>query len=72
MPSIIVGPVIFNTNEGQIITGDTFYVAPKSTSKVVAGSGAFNTGPGIVTNNGINSTNGLDPDVVDSNIDEAL
>lgn len=71
MPSIVVGPIVFNSNEGQVITGDAFYVSPKATGKTIAGSGGFNTGQWIVTNNGISISNGVDPDGVDSNVSGA-
>ncbi len=71
VPSIVVGPIVFNSNEGQVVTGDAFYISPKSTSKVVAGSGGFNTGQWIVTNNGVSTSSGIDPDAVDSNVSGA-
>lgn len=72
MPSVIAGPVVFNSNEGIIVTGDTLNASPTSTSKVYAGSGGFNTGYFVQTNNGVNSTNAVDPDAVDSNVTEAV
>jgi hypothetical protein len=72
MPCIIVGPVVFNSNEGVIVSGDTLNASPTSSSKTVAGSGAFNTGYFIQTNNGLNSSNNNDPDVADSNVTEAV
>ncbi|WP_456276017.1 spore germination protein [Bacillus sp. AK128] len=71
MQNLILGPVILNTNEG-IITGSAFNASPTSTSKTVAGSGSFNTGFSVVTNNGLSSANNVDPDAVDSNVNEAL
>lgn len=72
MPSIIAGPVIFNSNEGIIVTGDSFNTSPTSTSKVVAGSGGFNTGYWVQTNNGLSAANNVDPDAVDSNVSEVV
>ncbi|MEQ6375421.1 spore germination protein [Bacillaceae bacterium S4-13-58] len=67
MPSI-VGPIKINSVDGGAINfGDAFYLSPKSTSKTASGSGSFNTGDFIVTNNGVSSTNPLDPDVNDQN-----
>ncbi|MEN2766277.1 spore germination protein [Ornithinibacillus xuwenensis] len=69
MPSYLIGPIFINSNEGQVITGDTFYVAPTSTSKVVTGAGSLNTGYWINTNNPLSSPNVADPDIADSNIE---
>ncbi|MEQ6389949.1 spore germination protein [Bacillaceae bacterium S4-13-58] len=65
MPSIITGPININEAGGTLVFGDTFYIAPKESSKSASGSGSFNTGNVIVTNNGVSSTNPLDPDTVD-------
>lgn len=68
MPSI-VGPIKINSVDGGVINfGDSFYLAPKSSSKTAAGSGAFNTGDFICTNTGFSSTNPIDPDVNDQNV----
>ncbi len=68
MPSI-VGPIKINSVGGGVINfGDSFYLAPKSTSKTAAGAGSFNTGDFICTNSGLNSTNPVDPDVNDQNV----
>jgi spore germination protein PF len=72
MPCIIAGPVVFNSNEGIIVAGDTLNASPTSSSKVVAGSGGFNTGYFVQTNNGLNSSIANDPDVGDSNVTEAV
>jgi spore germination protein PF len=72
MPCLIVGPIVFNSNEGIIVTGDTFNASPTSTSKVVSGSGGFNTGYFVQTNNGLSSSINNDPDVADSNVTEAV
>ncbi|GAA0491531.1 spore germination protein [Virgibacillus sp. MSP4-1] len=65
MPSM-VGPIKINSVGGGVVNfGDAFYLAPKSSSKTNAGSGALNTGDFIVTNNGLSSTNPFDPDVQD-------
>ncbi|WP_246944653.1 spore germination protein [Bacillus pinisoli] len=71
MPNVILGPVIFNSNEG-IITGAALNVSPTSTSKTVAGAGGFNTGYWVVTNNWLSTTGTVDPDVADSNIQEVV
>ncbi|WP_078548240.1 spore germination protein [Litchfieldia alkalitelluris] len=68
MPSI-VGPIKINSVGGGVVNfGDAFYLSPKSTSKTMAGSGAFNTGDFIMTNNGINATNTIDPDINDQQV----
>lgn len=67
MPSI-VGPIKINSVGGGVVNfGDSFYLAPKSTSKTVTGSGSLNTGDFINTNTGANLTNPFDPDVNDQN-----
>ncbi|MDC3413731.1 spore germination protein [Aquibacillus sp. 3ASR75-11] len=67
MPSV-VGPIKINSVGGGVVNfGDSFYLSPKSASKTSSGSGAFNTGDFICTNNGLNSTNVSDPDVADQN-----
>ncbi|GAA0314409.1 spore germination protein [Bacillus carboniphilus] len=68
MPAI-VGPVqIFSVSGGEVQFGDTFYVSPKSSSKTVAGSGGLNTGPFVITNNGLSATNYIDCNAVDQPI----
>ncbi|MCM3616927.1 spore germination protein [Sutcliffiella horikoshii] len=68
MPSII-GPVKVTSVSGGIINfGDTFYISPKGTGKASLGSGGANTGNVINTNNGLNATNTIDPDVTDQNV----
>ncbi|WP_416148226.1 spore germination protein [Salipaludibacillus sp. HK11] len=68
MPSIVYGPFKINSNNGVLNFGDTLNISPKSTTKAVSGSGGGNTGDFIITNNGINLNNTLDPDVSDQNI----
>ncbi|MEK5443558.1 spore germination protein [Fredinandcohnia sp. FSL W7-1320] len=63
-----LGPIEINSNEGIIITGNSFYVSPTSTSKTIAGSGSFNTGFHVTNNNRVSTSNTLDPDGVDSNV----
>ncbi|SDH49763.1 spore germination protein [Alteribacillus bidgolensis] len=67
MPSIVLGPFKFNSNDGVINFGDTRNIAPKETSKSISGSGGGNTGDFLLTNNGININNTIDPDVFDQN-----
>ncbi|WHY87699.1 spore germination protein [Neobacillus novalis] len=68
MPAII-GPVqIVNVGGGIIQFGDTVYISPKSSTKTFAGSGGFNTGGLIVTNNGLSGTNTLDTNLIDQPI----
>ncbi|MFD2655258.1 spore germination protein [Gracilibacillus thailandensis] len=59
--------VTINSNEGFIFK-NALNVAPPSTSKVVTGSGSFNTGFFTFNNNGINTSSAIDPDAEDSNI----
>jgi spore germination protein PF len=69
MPAV-VGPIkITNVSSGAVVqVGDSLYIAPKVATKTQAGSGGFNTGDFIITNNGISFTNSFDPDVFDSNV----
>lgn len=69
MPAV-VGPIkITNVSSGAVFqVGDTLYIAPKVATKTQGGSGGFNTGDFIITNNGISLTNSFDPDVFDSNV----
>lgn len=68
MPAII-GPVEIVAVSGGIVQfGDTVYTSPKSTAKAYAGSGGFNTGGLIITNNGLSGTNVLDADLIDQPI----
>jgi spore germination protein PF len=69
MPSV-VGPIkINNVSSGAVVQmGDCLYIAPKVATKTQAGSGGFNTGDFIMTNNGISLTNSFDPDQFDSNV----
>ncbi|WP_449539398.1 spore germination protein [Ferdinandcohnia sp. Marseille-Q9671] len=65
MPSI-VGPIKINSVGGGVVNfGDSFYVSPKSTGKSYSGSGSFNTGDFLCTNNGVNATNTNDEDFAD-------
>jgi spore germination protein PF len=64
MPSI-VGPITINSADGVINFGDSLNISPTSSSKTFAGSGSFNTGDFIMTNNGISATNTIDPDLSD-------
>lgn len=72
MASIFLGPIEINSNEGIIITGNSFIVSPTSTSKTIAGSGSFNTGIYITNNNGPSKSNTNDSDGSDSNIAEGI
>ncbi|KQC47331.1 hypothetical protein AP057_01380 [Geobacillus sp. Sah69] len=69
MPSF-VGPIkINNVGSGAVVQmGDCLYIAPKVATKTQAGSGGFNTGDFIMTNNAISFTNAFDPDVSDQNV----
>lgn len=70
MGSYVTPGIDINSNEGTIVTGNAFYISPTNTSKVVAGSGAFNTGIYILNNNGVSPISAVDPDVLDSIVRE--
>ncbi|WP_139365118.1 spore germination protein [Litchfieldia alkalitelluris] len=70
--SFLLGPIRINNNEGIVVAGNSFNVSPTSTSKTVAGSGSFNTGIWVNTNNGLSTSNSNDPDGTDSNIVESF
>lgn len=68
MPAII-GPVQITTVSGGVVQfGDTFFISPKSASKTSSGSGAGNTGIGIVTVNGFSLNNNIDTNLIDQPI----
>jgi spore germination protein PF len=67
MPSVI-GGINIQSNSGISNFGDAFYLSPKSSSKTNSGSGSSNTSNFLMTNNGINATGVVDPDVADQNI----
>ncbi|WP_027408994.1 spore germination protein [Anoxybacteroides tepidamans] len=69
MPAV-VGPIkITNVSSGAVFqVGDSLYIAPKVATKTEAGSGGFNTGDFVITNNGVSLTNSFDPDLFDGNI----
>jgi spore germination protein PF len=70
MPVTICGPLqIHNITTNAIVKfGDSAIISPKDHSKAFAGSGAFNSGIGVMTNTALNSTNFIDPDVIDQPI----
>ncbi len=72
MSGFYLGPIRINSNEGIVVTGNTFNASPTSSSKTIAGSGSINTGIFVNNNNGISSTNSTDPDVNDSNVTEVI
>lgn len=68
MPAII-GPVqIVNVTGGVVQFGDALYISPKTGSKTAGGSGGFNTGGLIITNNGLSGTNVIDTKLIDQPI----
>ncbi|WP_407639775.1 spore germination protein [Bacillus sinesaloumensis] len=67
MASIFLGPIEINSNEGVIVTGNSFYVSPTSSSKTITGSGSFNTGIYVTNHNHVSRSNTLDPDFSDAN-----
>jgi hypothetical protein len=67
MPSIVGAVNIVSVGGSSVVNfGDSFYVAPYSTSKTYSGSGSFNTGNIVETYNRYSATNVNDPDVVDN------
>lgn len=66
MPSIVISPIKITEVSGTVNFGDTFQIAPKSTSKTYSGAGGGNTGDFTQTNTLLSLTNTIDPDVVDS------
>ena len=50
---------------GVVNFGDTLNISPKTNAKENTGSGSANIGTFIVTNNGFNAVNAIDPDIVD-------
>jgi spore germination protein PF len=68
MPAII-GPLqIFNVGGGVVQFGDTAIVSPKTSTKTTTGSGAFNTGVFIITNNIVSANPTIDSNLVDQPI----
>lgn len=68
MPAII-GPVqVINVGGGVLQFGDTIVISPKSSTKIIEGSGSSNTGAFIFTGSGINGNNVLDVNGVDQPI----
>ena len=70
MPVTISGPLqIHNITTNAIVKfGDSSVLSPKDLSKVFIGSGAVNTAFGVMTNTAVNSTNLIEPDVIDQPI----
>ncbi|SER10076.1 spore germination protein [Piscibacillus halophilus] len=68
MPTIVGSTVINSVDGGTINFGDSFYISPKSSSESNTGSGSLNTGFVIHTNNLLNSTGAIDPDISDQPI----
>ncbi|MFC4404492.1 spore germination protein [Gracilibacillus xinjiangensis] len=67
MSCFFFGPVTINSNEGLIVK-QAIHASPTSTSKVVTGSGSFNTGFFTMNSNGVSTSHTFDPDAEDSNI----
>jgi hypothetical protein len=69
MPALIGTFKAVSIGSGGVLQiGDAAEIVPKDLSKTFAGSGAFNTGDGILTHNVISSTNTLDTDGTDQSI----
>jgi len=65
MPAINGATIINSVDGGTVNFGDAFYISPKSSSKTNSGSGGFNTGSFINTNNVVSVTGTNDPDASD-------
>ncbi|OEF99594.1 hypothetical protein BHF71_08200 [Vulcanibacillus modesticaldus] len=65
MPSII-GNIKIVSVSGVVNFGDSFYIAPKSTSKTFAGAGSFSTGDFQLSKQGITGQTNIDNDVADT------
>ncbi len=70
MPANIFGPVLITTisASGVVEFGDSLVLSPKVASKNPAGAGAFNTAFFVMTNTALNSTNYIDPNLIDQPI----
>ncbi|CAG9623459.1 spore germination protein [Sutcliffiella rhizosphaerae] len=65
-----IGPIKIDSifGDGVLNLGDTLYISPKRAGKSSEGSGGSNVGNIVNTNNGINVTNTIDPDITDQNL----
>lgn len=71
MPSVVGFVKIISVGSSAIVHfGDAVQLSPSSTSKTFAGSGSFLTGSLTNSNNAVNATNTLDPDLQDSSVNE--
>lgn len=72
MPAIVGNLKIISVGSSGIVNiGDTFNMAPKSTSKTFAGAGSFNTGDFPHNYNAVSNTNTVDSDAIDSSTQSA-
>ncbi|WP_261302113.1 spore germination protein [Paenibacillus andongensis] len=65
MPSF-VGIFNINRNEGSLVNGDTFVIAPTSASKSYSGGGGGITGDFAVSNTLFSATITFDPDGIEA------
>lgn len=65
MPAIIGSIQVANIGGGVVNFGDSLNISPNTTSKTNQGSGSSLTGAFVMTNNGFNATNAIDPDLID-------
>ncbi|UOF92147.1 spore germination protein [Fodinisporobacter ferrooxydans] len=73
MPAMIGAFKAISVSAGGVLqVGDTAAIVPKGTSKTCGGSGTFNTGDFILTQNILNTTNTIDMDASDQNIASGL
>jgi spore germination protein PF len=70
MPVTIRGPLqIHNVTTFAVVKfGDSLALTPKDAFQTSAGSGAFNTGGGVIINTGVSVTNYIDPNIIDQSI----
>ncbi|QCJ44568.1 spore germination protein [Bacillus sp. S3] len=68
MPAITGQVQILNIGGGITQVGDSLFISSKEADKTFAGCGGFNTGGLVIANNGISSTNTLDPNIIDQPI----
>jgi spore germination protein PF len=69
MPSIVIGPIKFNSISGGAINfGDSFNISPKNIIKTTSGAAAGGNGDFHFVFSGKSLTNSVDPDVLDQNV----
>jgi spore germination protein PF len=73
MPAMVGAFKAISIGSGGVIeVGDAAAIVPKHATKTCAGSGAFNTGDFILTQNILSTTNTIDADASDQNVQTGL